>query len=188
MTPPTAPTLMFSTTNSWLSRIIRWATRSKVSHVSIGTSMQGVPVVIEASGLGVRIYPRKRWAKSRTVVAEARFYVDISDEIPYAIEFVGDRYDYAGLIGFLVVLPLRWLGRKVKNPLGSSRAFICSELPLRLDREHRIPEWEGLDPETTTPEDLLRLCRIGHSFALLPSTETPKELPPGDENGAGSSG
>jgi len=173
-----APTLIFATTGALLSRIIRAFTRSTVSHVAIGTSMQGVPVVIEASGWGVRIFPRKRWERSREVVAEARFYVDISGEIPYAIEFVGDRYDYVGLLGYLIVMPLRWLGKKIRNPLGNPRAFVCSELPLRLDREHRIPEWEGLDPETTTPEDLLRLCRIGHSFAMLPTTAPPEQLGP----------
>jgi hypothetical protein len=174
----TAPTLIFSTTGKLLSRIIRRLTRSQVSHVAIGTSMQGVPVIIEATTFGVRIYPRKRWERGKKIVAEARFYPDLSGSIAHAIEHVGDRYDYTNLIGYLVVLPARWLGRKIKNPFASPKALVCSELALHLDHEHRIPEWEGLDPETTTPEDLLRLCRIGHSFALLPVTSAPERIEP----------
>jgi len=164
-------TIIFSTSTSILSRLIRRFTRSQTSHTAIGTEMHGVPVVIEATVGGVRIFPRARWQRGRPIVAEARCLLDLERGLAHAIEHVGDRYDYKGLVGNLFVLIARWLGKKIKNPLASPKAVICSELVLHLDHEGHVPEWKGLDPEATTPEDLLRLCRIGQSFALLPPCE-----------------
>jgi hypothetical protein len=159
-------TLIFATTTAFLSRVIRWFTRSKASHALLGAEMDGVAVILEATTGGVRIFPRKRWERSHVVVGEYLFKPDMSGGLRHAIEHVGDKYDYLGLVGFMFVVVARWLGRKIKNPLASPSREVCSEFVLQVDPQRvKIPEWQGLDPETTDPEDLWRLCRLGQSFA-----------------------
>lgn len=167
---PPAITLLFSTTTGILSKVIRWFTKSQASHVAIGTEMHGVPVVIESTLGGVRIYPRKRWLKANRLVAEYAFGPNVEADMRYAIECVGDRYDYMGLIGQFFVVVARWIGRRIKNPFNSPKAMFCSEFVLRFNRDGVIPEWAGLvDDGTVTPNDFLRLCRLGGSFALVAS-------------------
>jgi hypothetical protein len=161
---PGVITLLFSTGTDFISWLIRKITGGDVSHCAIGTTMRGIPVVIEDTVGGVRIYPRKRWEQSHKLVREYAFVPDMSDGLRVAIQRVGDKYDYVGLVGMLWVMLGRWLKRKWRNPLARSSAAWCSEFIVHLDVDHVIPEWDGLDPETVTPRDLDRLCRIGASF------------------------
>ncbi len=159
-------TLVFVTTGNPLSRLIRWITGSKASHCAIGgLHLEGVPVVLHASLGGVQLTPRERFYAEHRAVAEYEMLAPVS--VTRAVEALGDHYDYVGLAGYLPVLLWRWLGRKMKNPFAGAKASVCSELLLALDSAGVVPEWAGLDPETTTPEDLLRLC-AGSSFRELP--------------------
>jgi len=157
-------TLLFATTNKPLSRLLRWVMGSRVSHVAIGMSWEDVPVVVEATTGGVTNSPREAWAKTHILVTEYKFKSGVAVDLSEAVAKLGTAYDYVGLAGYLVVLFGRRLGRKLKNPLASEKAMVCSEFVLCLDKDGSIPEWKGLDPEATTPEDLLVLCEKGISF------------------------
>ena len=161
-------TIVFATTSKPLSRLIRWATRSRVSHAVIGTSWEDVRVVIEATTGGVKNSPRALWGENHIVVAEYAFKPSVTVDLSEAVSKIGTAYDYVGLLGYLVVLFGRRLGRKLRNPLASEKALVCSEFVLCLDKDGSIPEWKGLDPEATTPEDLLRICEASQvSFERL---------------------
>jgi len=151
-------TLVFTTTTSPVSQAIRWVTGSRVSHVAIGLSWEDVPVIVEATTGGVKNSPRVLWAKDHILVAEYTFKPSVVVDLSEAIATIGAAYDYVGLAGYLVVLLGRRLGRKLKNPLASEKAMVCSEFVLCLNKEKTIPEWKDLDPEATTPEDLFRIC------------------------------
>ena len=157
--------IIFSTSSSWLSKLIRWVTRSKVSHASICVIAQGLPILVLQSTVGgVQAMSRTRWNRGNRVIKEFRSKIPVSLE--HACRLLGERYDYVGLIGYIPVLLGRWLGKKVKNPLASPRALVCAEFVLHLS-QGQIPEWKGLDPEGTTPEDLLEVCDKGASFEAI---------------------
>lgn len=152
------PTLLFTTTNTPISRLIRWVMGSRASHTAIGLLWEDVPVVVEATTGGVKNTPRALWAKDHIVIAEYSFKPGVVVDLSEAITGLGRAYDYVGLLGYLVVLLGRRLGRKLKNPFAREAGLVCSEFVLCLDKEGSIPEWKGLDPEATTPEDLLQIC------------------------------
>jgi hypothetical protein len=125
-----------------------------------------VVLVLEASMGGVKAMTRKKWERSNKIVREFKVIPRIS--VAHACEHLGERYDYVGLLGYLPVLLARWVGRKIKNPLAAPGALVCAEFVLHLDHEGLIPEWKGLDPESATPEDVLRTCASGgKSFASV---------------------
>lgn len=158
------PTLIFATTTKLISRLIRWVTGSRVSHAAIGVVWEGVPVILEATQGGVVLTPRDRWLEHHIVVAEYGFKAGVLVDLPEAIQSVGRSYDYTGLVGYLVVLIGRRLGRRLRNPFATERGLVCSEFVLCLDKDGSISTWSGLDAEATTPEDLLKLCVEGKEF------------------------
>jgi hypothetical protein len=159
-------TIVFSTTQMFLSRIIRWATRSRASHVLIGSELHGIPIVIEASVGGVRILHRDHAVGPSTLVSEYVIVSDRSSDIARAVERLGDKYNYAGLIlGFPIVLLARWLGKKIKNPLRSPHEEVCAEFVTEVFSD--IPAFAKLDPSVTTPEDLIEACEKSADFLKI---------------------
>lgn len=152
-------TIVFSTSSGWLSTIIKWFTKSRTSHSMIGIEIHGIPALIHATMGGVQITPRKKWFKDSILIAEYRILKDLEDGFKHAFSHLGDHYDYVGLLGYIPVMIGRWFGRKVKNPFASASAVVCSEFVLHLDHDHVIGTWKGLDPERTSPQDLLDICR-----------------------------
>ena len=121
--------LVFSRSNGLMSSLIRLVTRRAISHVAIGLTVEGVRLVVEASFLGVEMTERKCWLRANSVVEEylSRRALDVRG----ALHALGEAYDYGGLLGRLW-MRLRHLRR---NPFGSPRRVICSELVLAL----RVP-------------------------------------------------
>ena len=168
------PSLVFTTSSHWLSRVIRAATGSEVSHVAIGTELFGEPVLIHSAldgdtgRSGVQITPRNKWLEKNYIVAEYGIVPDVTGNMGPLIRLLCERYDKMGLLGYLIVIVAKYLGKKIMNPLSSPTKYVCSRYVLRLDQTgESIPEWSGLDPEKTTPHDLLVLCRSGASFCKV---------------------
>jgi hypothetical protein len=166
--------LVFTTSSHWLSRTIRAVTESEVSHVAIGTEIFGEQVLVHSAldgdtgRSGVQITPLGKWLETNYVVAEYNIVPDVTTNMAPLIRLLCERYDKMGLVGYLIVFVAKWLGKKIMNPLSRPNAWVCSRYVLRLDPEARaIPEWAGLDPEKTTPHDLLLLCRTGNSFSKV---------------------
>jgi hypothetical protein len=164
-----APTIVFLTTDMLLSRIIRRITKSPASHVVLGLSLYGVPVLLQADVGGVQIIPRSKFLIKHRIVSEWEF---TSPGIEYAlaqgVREIGEGYDYIGLFGYLAVVVGKLFHRRIKNPLASRKAFVCSEFVVGLDRDgHCVPEWMGLDPEATMPSDLLAICNTSTSFRRI---------------------
>jgi len=149
-------------------------TESEVSHVAIGTEIFGEPVLIHSAldgdtgRSGVQITPRNKWLRDNYVVAEYDIVPDVSENMGSLIKLLCERYDKMGLVGHLIVIAAKYLGKKIMNPLSRPNYWVCSRYVLKLDPSGQtIPEWAGLDPEKTTPHDLLMLCRTGASFREL---------------------
>ena len=164
-------TLIFSTASGILSWLIRrfQGKNAKASHCAIGTEMHGIPVVIEDTVGGVRIYPRDRWIKEHRLVEEYAFLPpNMEDGVRHTIEHVGDKYNYAGLFGYLWVMLGRWLRHKWHNPFASTRKDVCSGFILEMDPDRiLVPEWKSLIASETIPEDLRQICATGASFKKI---------------------
>lgn len=150
-------TLVFTTSTNFVSKAIRWFTRSRASHVMLGIEIFGQPFLLHSTAGGVQITPRSKWMKENTLVSEFRFKPDISGGVQNALQLLGTKYDYLTLFGWgFAILMWRYLRVKVKNPLKSPTAVVCSEFVMRInDHTTYIPEWAGLDPEETHAQDLL---------------------------------
>jgi len=153
-------TLVFLTSRSWISSAIRWVTGSEASHVAICLELQGIPVFLHATVGGVQVSLRSKMMLGHSLVAEYECLTIPKGYVVGAAAHLGDRYDYVGIFGFALVIAARRIGRRIRNPFASPRAEVCSELVLSLDpRGECVPPWAFLDPERTTPEDLLEVCR-----------------------------
>lgn len=148
--------IVFSSSGTFLSRTIRTLTRSKVSHCCVCIDFQGERCVIEADWSGVVVTPLKKFKEESVVECEFFPGVDLPGS---AVESLGVPYDYLGLLGFVVVLMGRMLGKKWKNPSsGPSRVF-CSESVVRILADASFPGASSLDPDMMSPQDVLEFCQ-----------------------------
>jgi len=145
----------FSTTNLWISRLIRWFTKSKASHAWIAFESKelGTRIVLEAH-YTFRAVPYAWFKRRNRIVAEI--------EIPNAeamvvkcAEFLGTDYDYTGLLGGIIVSLGQLFGRRWRNPWGNPRLPTCSESVVRAMQYDKFLSGEKLDPESTSPQQLM---------------------------------
>lgn len=113
--------------------------------------------VLEAHELGFRLVSLEQFEKRNEIVATFNpcYPIDVG-VASVAREFIGSIYDFGGLIGFVFVMVGRWFRRKLRNPLASHHALICSESIVLALQRSKYPEAETLDLEGTSPQDLLK--------------------------------
>jgi hypothetical protein len=175
--------IAFSRNSSLLSRLIRWVSKGRVSHSLARLTLGGIPFVVESVLMGVRMVTWTRWQKAAPLYAEYQLLrpEPSQEQLQAALDDLGDFYDYVGLLGYIPVLLWRWMGRKRRNPLASASSQVCSEFVVRF-LQHLYPlddVFQLIDPETVTPEDLLKLCEeTTTTFKALPSPAGLLPLPP----------
>lgn len=147
----------FSTSQSWLSALIRFLTRSRVSHAFILYWDRDFMnhMILEATHDGFRLVTVERFLAHNTVVELIDVGRTLNQGLSHVSAWVGSRYDAMGLVGMVWVVLGRWLRRRWHNPLGSSRSMFCSEAIVRALRADGFPGADSLDPEATSPADLL---------------------------------
>ena len=146
----------FSTSKALTSRAIRWVTRSRVSHVFllVEDSFLGQSMVMEAIGSGFQLIPYTNFQTGNEIVTLITPVVPLEDGVKKATAWLGEKYNFEGLAGMLLVLAGRWLGRKWRNPLRSAHAVFCSEVATMILQSVNYPGVMNLDPQSTDPEDL----------------------------------
>lgn len=148
----------FSTSkSSWISRIIRWFTKSTTSHCFIVyyDDEWGRDMVMESEGgLGgaVRIVP---FEVIGGIIALITPKHDIEVGMNKMADRLGQMYDYGGLFGMAWVILGRWLKKKWANPWQSSKAMFCSELVAQVLIDSNYPGADKLTPHNTDPQMLL---------------------------------
>ncbi len=163
----------FSTTDALFSRIIRWMTRSRVSHAFLVYSDVDFDreMVMEAVGAGFRIVPLDKFAKHNRIVDVVTPRHPIDEGLKAAVDWLGEGYDTRGLLGMGLLLlsrALRRRTRRVRNLLASPRALFCSEAVARACLACRYPGFDR-DPETTTPQDLYAFFAAEAGAPALPA-------------------
>jgi len=161
----------FSTSKtSWISCIIRWFTRSTVSHcflVYYDAEWKRDMIMESEGGLGGSVRIVRFNPDNPDIVNLFTPRHDIEHGMQQMAEKLGELYDYGGLFGMAWVMVGRWLKRKWKNPWNSSKALWCSELVAEVMKDSGYPG-SGVfeDATVTSPEDL-------YEFFLQEQAEPP---------------
>jgi hypothetical protein len=150
-------TIGFSTTNKFISRFIRWITRAKVSHAWIGfnDSTLGQRMVMQAERWGYEVRPWTKWLTQNKWIAEFEIPQSPADSaLQFIASFLGSDYDFTSA---LLLGLKRWFGRWFKRPTQSPTKLMCSEGVVRFLQFGQYEFATGLDPEATSPGELLDL-------------------------------
>lgn len=144
---------------NFVSRVIRWFTKSTVSHcfvVYYDTEWKRDMVLESEGGLGGSVRIVKFDPDSPYIVKLITPKHSIEEGMDRVVDYLGDVYDYGGLLGMAWVILGRWLKKKWANPWHASKAMFCSELVAQVLIDSKYPGAMQLDPPTTDPELLLK--------------------------------
>jgi len=155
--------IILSASRTPLGSLIRWCTKSQVSHCMVEFPVWGRRMVAEARVGGVRIVPSTKARRHVVIEYRCRFpsragLAAISDE-------AGEKYDYSGLfvIGWAIIAA-KWLRLSVKRWRWKSESIKCSELIVIFLRASGVKGAELLPMELTTPEDIRGFCQTQKSY------------------------
>lgn len=149
--------ISFSKSRHIGSKIIRFFTRSPVSHtfLIVHGSFLGMDMILEAVPGGFHLITLEAFAKKHEIVYTVPIPGIDGDAIRKATKWLGRNYDYLGVVGTLVVLAGRLINKKWRNPI-NTKAVFCSEALALLLQLSKYPGAETLDPSATTPIDLYK--------------------------------
>jgi len=152
-----------STTNGLFSRLIRWFTRSKVSHslLTFRDAYLDEVFVMEANGRGFMLVPWKKWRTKNTLVARYELSVESDKQlgsIQRLAEYLGSQYDYVSLFGFV----LRRFMKRMGNPLDNATKLVCSEAVAKFLYGAGLDRFK--EAQTFTPEDIYEIAQEDDVF------------------------
>lgn len=149
--------LVFTARPNWISRFIRWITKSPVSHVFIEYESKtfGGKWALEAWVPSVRSIP-SHLAKEN--VYEEKTLLHKSFDVPTALmelgKYVGAPYDYKSVLMFIPMIIFKKIVAKWRHPLVTNKSQFCSELTARFLMLLKLPGTEEWEPECITPYDI----------------------------------
>ncbi len=142
----------FSTTNRWISRLIRWWTHAQVSHTFIvyRDEQLNQDMVLDVAFSGYRVLPYDLFAAENTILYTFEPDIDLMPGLRVVARWLGKPYDWRAFVAFN-----RWFRSVKRNPTENPKAIICTEAVVHV---LRISGYEGaaeLDPKGTSPQALL---------------------------------
>lgn len=155
----------FSTSNGLISRLIRKITGGETSHCFIVFTMEGShydpTLVFESGNKGPAFVDFGEFIKSNRIIDLFDSKVDLIDPIEKYSKQLSKDYDFAGLVGGVVVQIGRALGKTWRNPF-NTKNLTCVELTLGILVDAKYPGIEQFsDYAVVTPQDLLDFFRKG---------------------------
>ena len=152
--------IVFTASNTWIGRAIRWLTKGRVSHCFFQhpSVTWGGEWSTEATWPMVLQRPAERSRHNIVKEFECRF--DIEDGFKANRQEIGKWYAFEGLAVFgLWLLIWRVFRHKIRHPFHSTKGDSCSELATKVFRSSKqLPDADKLDPDYTDPESLLKFC------------------------------
>lgn len=163
-------TIGFSTTNKWISRLIRWITKGKASHAWIGfyDPCLDVRLVMQAEAWGFEVRTWSRWKSQNRLVAEFKPSLPMAKSLSWIARSLGVKYDWRS--AFFVGLR-RWFGTWLKGRFNSPKKLMCSEAVIRLLQHAGVAEVSRFDPEVTSPQCLLEVVEKSPQFSVVQREE-----------------
>ena len=146
--------ICFSTTDNFISRVVRWFTLSDMSHCYItfrDRTLKRV-MIMESDWGGFKIIP---WdsptIKGKELLARYSINADVElqlQSIRELVEFLGTGYDYMTLLA----LAIRRIRKGFERPLTSPTKLICSESVVKFINGCGVSDLQK--PHTWTPQDV----------------------------------
>jgi hypothetical protein len=115
--------ILLRRSDKWGSCIIRWATREPASH--IGVSFDGINVY-HSDFKGCRVEKIEDFYKDSEVFVR-HYATPVASMKMRALEKLGSKYDFLGILGFALFLLFKFLGIRAKVPLMNPKWMLCSE-------------------------------------------------------------
>ena len=151
-----------ASTDNLLSKLIKWFTKSQWTHVMLilDDTVDGDSVIVEASALhGLALNLLSKYARRKLEIFQDK--QDIWDINSIKV-YIGNNYGYLQLLG----IGLAKIFKLNKNPFSSNK--ICSELVLEwLLQTNYVNEFQYLDPNLVSPEDLYNIISKSSNFKLI---------------------
>jgi hypothetical protein len=158
--------IVFTASKTWFGKLVRWITRSKVSHVFIEFPVWDRRMVGESTVGGTRMVLAEK--ARHDVVAEFRIYADAEPGLIELAKRLGSAYDYGGLFVILWFKMLWQLFRhRTRSPRWSSKAQKCSELIANVLDAMKLQKPSGWSTELVTPKDVMKYCMDAPEIKLL---------------------
>lgn len=160
--------------DSFISKAIRWFTRSDWSHTYIIYQDNPEVLVVEAGTFQVQLTPITKYESTKySNVFFVPRHVDVSlieRGVKKVREKIEATYGWLQILGFIpVVIAKRLLFMKISNP--ARAGVICSELVLIYLRELEPGgPWDSMDRNAVSPEDLYQMLRNHPGFVKVEST------------------
>ncbi len=164
----------FSTSSTFLSRMIRLTTRSPISHafllLELDTPFYGqLKWVLEATNRGgFHLLPFEGYLVGNTLIDFVTLEHPVDVGIEKAMGWLGGGYDYGGVFGDLFVMAQRWakskwkwLKFKVRNPFHEARTMYCSEAIIFVLQASQYPGSDKLIGENDSPKNFWNFLKKG---------------------------
>jgi len=149
--------VVVSASDTFLGRVIRWLTSSPVNHTFLvyESYLWGGWWAAQIGSDGVKKIPANH-ALSKYVMTEFYEYRgNIARGLHACRAMVGEKYDFMGILGFLLkIVVWRLTGKRIKNPLHGKHEEFCSEFVASVLKAARVDHFVNCDPASVSPEDV----------------------------------
>lgn len=169
----------FSTSNSWISKIIRWFTNSKISHCFVAVDLFGARLIIGAEAWGVDWRTKARFEeKNQIKVVLKPKALPIDNSFGWFVhEYAGASYDWgaAGATGIKAKLGRwwklisHWFAKWPKDD-----ALHCEEVPYKILEHAGYNIVQTLKVSTEAPssdyisaEQMMQACLKSPEFDVI---------------------
>lgn len=167
--------VVFTKDDTWLSRVIQWVTRGRMSHALLLWEDPRLGWLrMEADWDGYHIRPSQHGPGAAFVLKGRRLAsnwvaIPIAQEgiLAHCAKHLGRPYDYPGALGFLAVALGRLLKKAWKNPLQHPSAMFCSEAIAEGLKEAGHSRFQTLDPGTASPQDVMDRLLVGRQVVWV---------------------
>jgi len=168
--------LVFTHDKSIIAYLIRyftkrsWLKSAQTDHVALRYSGDENKWMVESMPQGFLPNWWTRFLKQHIVYR--RFEVLGTDEAlleqiidDFIDEFIGEKYDFLGATGMIIVLVWYWItGKKIKNPMHRKSELTCTEVVYKIFDKVRektgITYFNQQDPNMIFPDELFDECIV----------------------------
>jgi hypothetical protein len=158
METPPLPRILLFTGTGWISRAIRWQTRSAVNHAAI--QLPNGEIIEAWEGAGVQRTTLKSTRGIQAYTVEGMKPAQWQKAVEFAHAQVGKKYDYWAVLTFI---------SRRKAP--SNDKWFCSELVFESLQEAGVHLLRRIPPNEVSPGHLL-LSPLLTPTNILPLTPT----------------
>jgi hypothetical protein len=153
---------------SWLSFLIRKASKSTWSHSAVVIDIWGRTFICEALATGIVVRPIEEWGEGAIVsVSRPKEPVDKKEFSYRAMAQVGHKgYDFSGLLWYQLLYQItgRWYGHTTASSHTTDR-FYCSEYAAWL-YSSCFPKWYETTPQMCHDNT----CHFDHVYEGIDTT------------------